>query len=203
MRQVLDGGLPDEDSDCGCCYNKILATSESVGYIRKEISSSEWSIHQFWVERQKVPRLSRVTRPWCWKSQAVINWLCVQVRHGCHPTKSETELTASILKKDPKQEIKRMLFNWTKQDRTCKFLRKSSFSSYAQHNNRITNNTTYHVSVGCGRLAEGKGHETDWRVCPFPSASLPHLTDTREVEQLLFFFFFFFYVVCTLKKRTS
>ena len=24
-------------------------------------------------------------------------------------------------------------------------------------------NSTYLVSVGCGRLAEGKGHETDWR----------------------------------------
>ena len=31
------------------------------------------------------------------------------------------------------QEIKRTLFNWTKQDKTCKFSRKSSFSSYVQH----------------------------------------------------------------------
>ena len=31
------------------------------------------------------------------------------------------------------QEIKRMLFNWMKQDKTCKFSRKSSFSSYVQH----------------------------------------------------------------------
>ena len=28
------------------------------------------------------------------------------------------------------QEIKRTLFNWTKQDKMCKFSRKSSFSSY-------------------------------------------------------------------------
>ena len=35
-----------------------------------------------------------------------------------------------------KQEIKRTLFNWTKQDKTCKFSRKSSFSSYVQHKNR-------------------------------------------------------------------
>ena len=32
-------------------------------------------------------------------------------------------------------EIKRTLFNWTKQDKTCKFSRKSSFPSYVQHKN--------------------------------------------------------------------
>ena len=56
------------------------------------------------------------------------------------------------------QEIKRTLFDWTKQDKTCTFLKKSSFSSYVQYiKNRKTNNSTYLVSVGCGRLAEGKG----------------------------------------------
>ena len=34
------------------------------------------------------------------------------------------------------REIKRTIFNWTKQDKTCKFSRKSSFSSYVQHKNR-------------------------------------------------------------------
>ena len=34
------------------------------------------------------------------------------------------------------RDIKRMLFNWTKQDKTCKFLRKSSFSSYVQQKNK-------------------------------------------------------------------
>ena len=38
------------------------------------------------------------------------------------------------------QEIKRTLFNWTKQDRRCKFSRKSSFSNYVQHKNRKTDN---------------------------------------------------------------
>ena len=38
------------------------------------------------------------------------------------------------------QEIKRTLLNWTKQDKTRKFSRKSSFSSYVQHKNRKTNN---------------------------------------------------------------
>ena len=32
--------------------------------------------------------------------------------------------------------LKRTLCNWTKQDKTCKFSRKSSFSSYVQHKNR-------------------------------------------------------------------
>ena len=55
---------------------------------------------------------------------------------------------------------------------------------------KTTIHSTYLVSVRCGRLAEGKGHETDSNdgstsshgqsvSCPFPSASLTHLTDTR------------------------
>ena len=60
------------------------------------------------------------------------------------------------------QEIKRTLFNWTKQDKTCNSSRMSSFSSYALHKKRKTNNSTYLVSAGCGRLAEGKGLETDF-----------------------------------------
>ena len=37
-------------------------------------------------------------------------------------------------------EIKRTLFKWTKQNKTCTFFRKSSFSSYTQQKNRKTNN---------------------------------------------------------------
>ena len=78
-----------------------------------------------------------------------------------------------------------------------------------------TINSTYLVSGGCGRLAEGKGHETDWLTwvslvpfsfcmrltqvgqsvsCPFPSASLPHPTDTRWVDFIVCFLFFWLYV---------
>ena len=39
------------------------------------------------------------------------------------------------------QEIKRTLFNWTKQNKTCKFSRKSSFSSYVQHKNKQFNSS--------------------------------------------------------------
>ena len=40
------------------------------------------------------------------------------------------------------------------------------FQATYNNNNKTekqTINSTYLVSVGCGRLAEGKGHETDWR----------------------------------------
>ena len=47
------------------------------------------------------------------------------------------------------QEIKRTLFNWTKQDKTCTFSRKSSFSSYIQHKKPTTINSAYLVSVRC------------------------------------------------------
>ena len=46
----------------------------------------------------------------------------------------------TYLFRSKRQEIKRTLFNWMKQDKTCKFLRKSSFSSYVKHKNRKTNN---------------------------------------------------------------
>ena len=50
--------------------------------------------------------------------------------------KNETGLTASILREKKiqnTQEIKRTLFDWTKKDNTCTFLKKSSFSSYVQN----------------------------------------------------------------------
>ena len=55
--------------------------------------------------------------------------------------KSETELTTSVLKKKKRKTIihkrlKRTLFDWTKQDKTCEFSRKSSFSSNRQHKNK-------------------------------------------------------------------
>ena len=34
------------------------------------------------------------------------------------------------------KRLKRTLFNWMKQDKTCKFLRKSSFSSFVLHKNK-------------------------------------------------------------------
>ena len=39
-------------------------------------------------------------------------------------------------KRSETQEIKRIEFNYTKQDKTCKFLRKSSFSTYVQQKNK-------------------------------------------------------------------
>ena len=75
---------------------------------------------------------------------------CVFRQLAFSKKKSEAELAASILKKDPiTQEIERTFFNWTKLDKMCKVTRKSSFSSYAQHKNRKTNNSTYLVSVRC------------------------------------------------------
>ena len=52
---------------------------------------------------------------------------------GSHTGKYEVKIQNT-------QEIKRTFFNWIKQDKTCKFSSKSSFSSYVQHKNRKTNN---------------------------------------------------------------
>ena len=88
------------------------------------------------------------------------------------------------------QVIKRTLFNWTKQDKMCKFLRKSSFSNHALHKNRKRNNSTYLMSVGC------------WvSLVPFSSRQPP--TSNWHKISWIDCLFFCFYVVHSLKKRTS
>ena len=61
------------------------------------------------------------------------------------------------------EEIKRTLFNETKQDKTCTFLRKSSF--FKLRTTKKQKNRQWIQLILCqlewGRLAEGKGHETD------------------------------------------
>ena len=75
------------------------------------------------------------------------------------------------------QEIKRTLFIWTKQEKTCKFSRKSSFSSDIQHKNRKTNNS---FNLSCvSWMWKAGGRMCESVLCPFPSTSLPHQTDTR------------------------
>ena len=72
------------------------------------------------------------------------------------------------------KRLKRPLFNSTKQGKTCKFSRKSSFSSYLQNKTKTetkqkphTHTHTHKINWLClcqldaGRLAGGKGHETD------------------------------------------
>ena len=55
------------------------------------------------------------------------------------------------------QEIKRTRFNGSKQDKSANFQGSPLFQ--ATYNIK-TINSTYLVSVGCGRLVEGKGQET-------------------------------------------
>ena len=94
----------------------------------------------------------------------------------------ETELTASVLKKGPKHKrLYRTLFNWIKQDKTCKISRKSSFSSYVRHKNKKNKQLIYLACVKCwepgGRqsLVFWISLDTDW-------LDLPHVScaDTQE-----------------------
>ena len=57
------------------------------------------------------------------------------------------------------KRLKRMLFNRTKQDKTCKFLMKSSSSSSIQHEKqKQTINSLSLGQLDAGRLLDGKGH---------------------------------------------
>ena len=55
------------------------------------------------------------------------------------------------------QEIKRTLSYWMKQDKVCKSLRKSSFSSYVQQKNKQFNLSCVSLVVGGWQKDKGKG----------------------------------------------
>ena len=80
------------------------------------------------------------------------------------------------------QETKRALFNWQKQDKTCRFSRKSSFSSYVQHKNRKNKQLIHLACVSFfHQPPTSNWHKISWINC----------------------LFFCFHVVRSLKKRTS
>ena len=63
------------------------------------------------------------------------------------------------------QEIKRTLFNKTKQDKTSKFSMLSCFSSYVQYNRKQLNQL---CPLGARKLAEGKKPSERWQSTLFP-----------------------------------
>ena len=79
--------------------------------------------------------------------------------------KSETELTASVLKKRSKthKRLKRTLFNRTKQDKTCNFRGSPLFLSYIQHKKVKTLSSLRLCQFEAGMLAEGKGQQLNTR----------------------------------------
>ena len=115
--------------------------------------------------------------------------------------KSETELTASILKKDPKKHKrwKECFWIWRNRTECAHFWGSPLFQ--ATHNTETEKqliNSTYLVSVRCGRLEEGKGVRVN--SVPFSFRQPPTSKLTQDKLNCLFSFF---YVVHSLKRRTS
>ena len=79
----------------------------------------------------------------------------INTNNICH-----NQCVVTILLVQNTQEIKRTLFYQTKQDKTCKFSRKSSFSSYVQQYNRKRLNQLILCQFDVRRLAGGNGYET-------------------------------------------
>ena len=71
------------------------------------------------------------------------------------------------------QEIKRTLFNWTKQDKTCEFSRKSSFSSYVQKKKKTQKNQQLIQLILCQLDSEGWRKEKSTRLVLFSVRKLP------------------------------
>ena len=90
--------------------------------------------------------------------------------------KSETELTAIVLKKKIQntQEIKRTLFNQTKQDKRCKISSKSSFSSYVQQYSNMPSNNS-HITLYT--------HRNPYST---PGTNTSMTENTQEIKRTLF-----------------
>ena len=77
--------------------------------------------------------------------------------------KSETELTASVLKRRSKthKKLKERFLVGRNKTKRANFRRSPLFQATYNIKKKKAITSTYLVSFGSGRLAEGKGHETD------------------------------------------
>ena len=103
------------------------------------------------------------------------------------------------------QEIKTTLFNETKQDKTCKFSRKASFSSYVQQYYRKQLNQLILGPFDARRLAGGKGKLPRkfsrfvlFRLIDKRSFNLSCILDlfAERWQSTLFQMFLFFFTLC-------
>ena len=123
------------------------------------------------------------------------HWKVSDVAHKIKKKKSESELLPAFWKKiQNTQQIKSTLLNCAKQDKTCTFLRKSSFSSYVQHRNK-----QFNLSCVRGWLKE-KGMRLADMIkkksvsCLFPSTSL-QASNWHKISWIsCLFFCFMFYI---------
>ena len=111
-------------------------------------------------------------------------------------------LAEGVWSKTHKRLKERFLIGWK---RTIRANFQGSPLFQAMHNIKTEKQTiksTYLVSDGCGRLAERKGHETDWwKPMPFSFSQPP----TSNLCKISWFncLFLCLYIVRSLKKRTS
>ena len=124
----------------------------------------QWRQTYWFVSCFSSPAIIQTNSSLAWDGRPKICTWMNQNHETTFSLKHETELTVSVLKKiQNTQEIKTTLFNYTKQDKSCKFSRNSSFSSYVQQYNRKPLNQLVLCQFDARRLAGGKGHETAWR----------------------------------------
>ena len=116
--------------------------------------------------------------------------------------KHETELTATVLKKDPKHKRlkERFLIEWN--GTNVQIFEKVLFSSYIQHRNRKTNKLTLcQLDVGGWRKEKGMRLTKLVRLSQSHAIFLPpdsHHSKWHKISLIVCF-----YVVHSLKKRTS
>ena len=104
-------------------------------------------------------------------------WLSLAVRssnkHAYKQIWSRVDCQHSEKRSKTHKRVKNA-FNWTKQDKTCKFSRKSSFSSYVQHKNRRRQTQLIQLILFfffflCCTQFEKEDFLENWHVCPVSS----------------------------------
>ena len=122
-----------------CCLNGLLY----------RVTGKEQSLclkHNF-KQMAKQSHQTVVSIFWMWMLKPYMPWTayihtCIYTKQWyskAHTFADHLEFAITIALIQNTQEIKRTLFNWTKQDKIWTFSRKSSFSSYVQQKNKQFN----------------------------------------------------------------
>ena len=178
----FDGTLPPYLSSCVSVYTPSHTLHSSSD--EKTLSSAKWKLEGFghWSFSVQAPLVWNSLPPHIWHSCSVsqlktflktflftsafssylvtLEDLRFFPPHRYKKKKIWNRVECQHSEKRSKtHEIKRTLFNQTEQDKTCKFLRKASFSSYVQQYNRKQLNQLIFCPFDARKLVGGKGHK--------------------------------------------
>ena len=151
---------PEQPGPVSKCVDTYRHHSANLVYLEHT-----WSIYDFFTCRMNAAmfRLGWLLTVLCWVLSCFLTTLILSELSRTPKKKSETELTAIVLKKRFKtlKILKERFFIGRNRTKRAHFRGSPLFqATYNRKTEKQTINTTCLESVGYGKLAEGKGHET-------------------------------------------